>query len=140
VTPAAEWRQNGGMTTRGLSHINFRAPRDLLDALKDFYCDVIGLEVGARPPFPRFGYWLYAGGQPVVHLYEAGPEEARRTDTATTFDHVAFDCDDRGAVEARLRSRSIPFTQALVPASRQLQFFLADPAGNKVELNFGPQA
>jgi len=135
----AQSRQNGGMSTSGLSHINFRAPRALLDALKDFYCDVIGLEAGARPPFPRFGYWLYAGGQPVVHLYEAGPEEVRQTDAAGTFDHVAFDCADPGAVEARLRSRGIPFTRALVPASRQLQFFLADPAGNKVELNFGPQ-
>jgi catechol 2,3-dioxygenase-like lactoylglutathione lyase family enzyme len=127
------------MTTRGLSHINFRAPRAMLDALKQFYCEVVGLEVGPRPPFPRFGYWLYADGQPIVHLYEAGPQEERRTDVATTFDHVAFDCEDSGAVEALLRSRGIAYTQALVPATQLLQFFLADPAGNKVELNFAPQ-
>ncbi len=70
------------MPTRGLDHINFHAQRKLLDALKDFYCDVVGLEVGARPDFPRFGYWLYAGGHPVVHLYESAPTEARKSDAA----------------------------------------------------------
>ena len=39
------------MTTAGLSHINFRADRLLLDALKDFYCNAVGLQVGERPPF-----------------------------------------------------------------------------------------
>jgi catechol 2,3-dioxygenase-like lactoylglutathione lyase family enzyme len=124
------------MSTRGLSHINFHASRDLLDALKDFYCDIVGLEIGERPPFPAFGYWLYAGGQPVVHLYEAGPDETRRTDVVTTFDHIAFDCQDSDTVEALLRRRGISYRKAVVPASRQVQFFLADPAGNKVELNF----
>lgn len=124
------------MTTRGLSHINLRGSRAVLDALKDFYCDVVGLEVGQRPPFPHFGYWLYAGGQPIVHLYEAGPDEVHRTDVATTFDHVAFDCEDSAAVEARLRSLGIDYRKALVPASGQVQFFLVDPANNKVELNF----
>ena len=127
------------MTTRGLAHINFHAHRELLDALKDFYCDVVGLQVGERPPFPAFGYWLYAGGQPIVHLYEAAADEVRRPDAVTTFDHIAFDCENSDAVEALLRSRGIPYHKALVPANQQLQFFLADPAGNKVELNFGRQ-
>jgi catechol 2,3-dioxygenase-like lactoylglutathione lyase family enzyme len=128
------------MTTKGLNHVNLRAPRDMLDALKDFYCDVVGLEVGPRPPFPAFGYWLYAGGRAVVHLYQAGAEEVRQTHVATTFDHVAFDCEDGEAVEALLQRRGVRYHKAIVPASRQLQLFLADPAGNKVELNFGATA
>jgi catechol 2,3-dioxygenase-like lactoylglutathione lyase family enzyme len=128
------------MTTKGLNHVNLRAPREVLDQLKDFYCDVVGLEVGPRPPFPAFGYWLYAGGRPVVHLYQAGAEEVRQTHVETTFDHVAFDCEDSDAVEAVLRQRGVRYHKAIVPASRQLQLFLADPAGNKVELNFGETA
>ena len=124
------------MATRGLSHINFRGTRELLDQLKDFYCDVVGLRVGERPPFPDFGYWLYAGGQPIVHLYQAGPQEVRHSDVATAFDHVAFDCEDSAAVEAVLRERAIPYRRALVPATQQVQFFVVDPAGTKVELNF----
>jgi catechol 2,3-dioxygenase-like lactoylglutathione lyase family enzyme len=125
------------MTTKGLNHVNLRAPRELLDQLKDFYCDVVGLEVGPRPPFPAFGYWLYAGGRAVVHLYQAGAEEVRQTNVETTLDHVAFDCEDSEAVETLLRRRGIAYEKAIVPASRQLQLFVADPAGNKVELNFG---
>lgn len=125
------------MTTRGLDHINLRADRATLDALKDFYCDVVGLEIGPRPPFPHFGYWLYAGGHPVVHLYQAGADETRLAHGATTFDHVAFRCEDSAGVEALLRDRGIAFRKAVVPASGQVQFFLSDPAGNKVELNFG---
>jgi len=124
------------MPTRGLNHINFHAARDLLDALKDFYCDVVGLEVGARPNFPRFGYWLYAGGHPVVHLYEAEPGEVRKTDVPTTFDHVAFSCEDSAAFEALLRRRGVEYSKAVVPGSDQVQLFLRDPAGTKVELNF----
>lgn len=128
------------MSIQGLDHVNLRAGRELLDALKHFYCDVVGLEVGPRPPFPAFGYWLYAGGRPIVHLYEAGPQEVRRTDVATIIDHVAFRCDDSAAVEDRLRRLGVSFHKTVVPASRQLQIFLADPAGNKVELNFGEAA
>ncbi len=127
------------MTTRGLDHINFRADRATLDALKDFYCSVVGLEIGPRPPFPNFGYWLYAGGHPVVHLYQAGAEEARRTGVATTFDHVAFRCDDSAGFEARLSASGIAFRKAVVPGTGQVQLFLADPAGNTVELNFGQE-
>lgn len=128
------------MTTTGLSHINFHAPRELLDALKDFYCEVVGLRAGARPPFSAFGYWLYAGDLPIVHLLEAAPGEARTADAVNTFDHVAFDCRDRVAVEKAIAGRGIAYRVARVPDSKQVQIFLRDPAGNKVELNFGDSA
>ncbi|KVL47681.1 hypothetical protein WT01_33675 [Burkholderia cepacia] len=32
-----------------------------LDALRDFYVDIVDLREGFRAPFKRFGYWLYAG-------------------------------------------------------------------------------
>ncbi|OGI64334.1 MAG: hypothetical protein A2W18_07655 [Candidatus Muproteobacteria bacterium RBG_16_60_9] len=61
------------MTTTGLNHINLHAKRELLDALKEFYCDVVGLHIGSRPAFRNFGYWHYAGDKSVVHLYRADP-------------------------------------------------------------------
>ncbi len=125
------------MTTTGLSHINFRAPRPLLDELKDFYCDVVGLEVGARPPFPGFGYWLYANGLPIVHLYETQPSDTTPVAAVTTFDHIAFDCSDIEQIEHKLHEAQVKYRRAVVPASNQTQFFLRDPAGNRVELNFG---
>ena len=108
----------------------------MLDALRDFYVDVAGLHVGYRPPMNNAGYWLYAGAHAVLHLSEAGPDEVRLPDVAGVFDHLAFSCTDRPAFEARLRQLNISFMGKLVQSTGQYQVFLADPAGNRVELNF----
>jgi catechol 2,3-dioxygenase-like lactoylglutathione lyase family enzyme len=71
-------------------HYNLRAPRALLEELCAFYRDVVGLIVGERPPFRRFGYWLYAGVRPVLHLGEANADEACAVDVEGTFNHASF--------------------------------------------------
>jgi len=124
------------MPVLGFSHYNLRAPRALLDELRDFYCDLVGLEVGQRPQFRSFGYWLYAGGHAVLHLSEAGPDEVRPALPSGTFDHAAFRCSDRAAYESKLTARGIRYRVSHVPATQQIQVFLTDPAGNGVELNF----
>ena len=48
------------MSTIGFNHYNLRAPRELMDERKDFYCEMVGLAQGHRPSFESFGYWLYA--------------------------------------------------------------------------------
>ncbi|MFO1338359.1 MAG: diguanylate cyclase [Burkholderiaceae bacterium] len=124
------------MPVRGFSHYNLRAPRALLDRLRDFYVDVVGLQPGPRPPFASFGYWLYAGGEPVLHLSEAGPGERREPDSAGTFDHAAFACTDQPGFERRLAAHGVACQRAQVPLTGQAQLFFTDPAGNGVELNF----
>jgi catechol 2,3-dioxygenase-like lactoylglutathione lyase family enzyme len=124
------------MPVRGFDHYNLRAARPLLDELRDFYCDVVGLRVGERPPLRRFGYWLYAGDRPVLHLSEADSEETRSTTVTTTFAHAAFDCTDRAGFERRLNERGVRFRVAQVPVTNQVQLFFLDPAGNGVELGF----
>ncbi len=124
----------------GLHHINLRAPAELLDTLRDFYRDVLGLEQGERPGFNSRGYWLYAGGQPVVHLSEQQPHEPPRGPVdpaaASTFDHTAFAGVDPVATAAHLALKGVSFREARSEATRQHQFFLQDPAGNGVEINF----
>ena len=124
------------MSTTGFNHYNLRAPRELLDELRDFYCDVVGLVQGQRPPFESFGYWLYAGDQCVLHLSQAGPDEVRHTNVVTTFDHVAFTCTGRAQTEAHLKQRNIPFKVGQVPALGISQLFIKDPGGNRIELSF----
>lgn len=124
------------MTTTGINHFNLRAKRELLDELKEFYCTVVGLRDGERPPFRNFGYWLYAGEMPVVHLSEAEPGEERNAQAVSTFDHIAFDCTNRPEVEAQLARLGVQYRVATVPATARVQFFLKDPAGNGVELIF----
>jgi catechol-2,3-dioxygenase len=124
------------MPTIGFSHYNLRAPRALLEQLRAFYCDVVGLAVGPRPPFRSFGYWLYAGEAAVLHLSESAPGEVRSTEVANTFDHAAFSCCGRLGFERLLAQRGIKYELAHVPNTEQVQLFLTDPAGNGVELNF----
>ena len=128
------------MPVSGIDHYNLRTARELLDALRAFYCDVVGLRQGHRPPFATFGYWLYAGEQAVLHLSEADASEARQAGVVNTFDHVAFACSNLAETEASLAAMKVPYRVAQVPATGVTQIFLTDPAGNGVELNFAPTA
>ena len=125
------------MAIGGIAHYNFRARRDLLDALRDFYVAVVGLQLGPRPDFASFGYWLYAGDQDVLHLSEELDKDQRRIGRDLTFDHVAFECTDWSAHQSRLKSNAVEFSIDRVPGSGRLQVFFRDPAGNGVELIFG---
>lgn len=124
------------MPVAEFDHYNLRAARPVLDELKAFYCDVVGLRVGDRPPFRRFGYWLYAGDKPVLHLSEADDSETRSRSAVTTFAHAAFNCTGRADFERRLRERGIAYRTAAVPQLALAQLFFHDPAGNGVELQF----
>jgi catechol-2,3-dioxygenase len=124
------------MSVLGFNHYNLRAPRELMDKLKVFYCEVIGLRQGQRPPLNSFGYWLYAGDQCLLHLSQAHPDEVRLTHKATTFDHVAFSCTGRAQMQDRLKRHDILFRISEVPMLGITQLFFEDPAGNGIELSF----
>ena len=127
------------MSTLGLHHVNIRVPREMLESVRDFYCSALGLRQGDRPPFGSFGYWLYAGENAVVHLSTAGTSEARRTDAATTLDHVAFRCVSFVAMTEKLGAMGVDVQIDEVPATGHRQVFFSDPAGNGVELNFAEE-
>ena len=127
------------MNPVGLSHYNFRAHRELLERLRSFYCDVVGLSVGYRPPFASFGYWLYAGEHAVLHLTEAAPAEVRPEGAVATFDHAAFSCTDRKSWERRLTERGIQYEVSPIPLTSQMQISFRDFAGNGVELIFADE-
>jgi len=126
------------MPVEGLDHYNLRAPRAVIDALRDFYVAVLGLEQGSRPPFRSQGYWLYAGAQPLVHLTVAGEGENRPSQVTNTLDHVALACTDSARFEATLQKHGIHYAIDEVPGTSIRQIFFSDPAGNGVELNFAP--
>jgi catechol-2,3-dioxygenase len=127
------------MATLGLNHINLRAQPELLEKLRTFYCEAVGLTVGLRPAFKSIGYWLYAGENAVLHLSQITPDEAQPVSALTTFSHVAFSCTDVVAFEQRLIQLGLQYRISQVPLTSQVQIFLKDPAGNGVELNFGEQ-
>ncbi len=125
----------------GFAHYNLRADWAQLAQLRDFYVDVVGLQPGPRPPFASRGFWLYAGGQDVLHLSEVRPGERHEAQVSGSFDHVAFRCRGLAAWEQRLAERGMPVRRAGVPGTGIVQLFLRDPLGNGVELQFDePQA
>lgn len=124
------------MAVLGFNHYNLRASRAMMEQLKVFYRDVVGLQIGERPQLTSFGYWLYAGSKDVLHLSEAKPEEKRKENVATTFDHVAFTATDYDATIARLEKLAIKFSVHEIADTGQKQIFFSDPAGNGIELNF----
>lgn len=126
------------MSVLRFAHYNLRAPRPVLDQLRDFYVQVVGLREGPRPPFRRFGYWLYAGEEPVLHLAESAAQMSGDAG-ATSFAHAAFACSDVAATEQHLAGLGIPFRRTQVPETGEPQIFLSDPAGNGVELIFSPE-
>jgi catechol-2,3-dioxygenase len=128
------------MNTSGFSHYNLRAPRAMLEQLRDFYCEVVGLVQGPRPEFRTPGFWLYAGGEPVLHLSETAPGESRPAGVVSTFDHAAFRCSGRAEFERNLARRGIEYRTDRPRSINLVQLFLHDPAGNGVELNFAELA
>jgi catechol 2,3-dioxygenase-like lactoylglutathione lyase family enzyme len=118
-------------------------PQDL-ERTKNFYCDVLGLENGERPPLGFPGYWLYSGGVATVHL--VGPREPhegivvrgteKKFDDTGRLDHIAFSATDVDGVRKRLQQHNIKFREAIVPRTGDTQFFFYDPDGVGVELNF----
>lgn len=129
------------MPLEGLNHYTIRPAE--LERTKEFYVDVLGLEVGYRPPLAFPGYWLYCGGQPTVHLIGPRAEEgqAARRESGPTglLDHIAFSCTGLAEMKQRLQQRGIRHEERVIPRDRQTQLFLRDPDGVAVELNYPPK-
>ena len=118
-----------------INHIQLVAEKDLVIKLRDFYCNVVGLQEGFRPAFERFGFWLYIGDKDVVHLIT--PKEGDgRSPQKSSFDHIAFKTGNYEEVLSKFKRLNIPFEEKPIPGMSAHQIFLRDPAGNRVELNF----
>ena len=52
------------------------------------------------------------------------------------LDHIAFAATDVDAMRKRLQTRNVKFRESIVPRTGDTQFFLYDPDGVGVELNF----
>ncbi|NOG73297.1 VOC family protein [Roseicella sp. DB1501] len=128
------------MPLEGLNHYTIR-PVDL-ERTREFYVDVLGLEVGYRPPLSFPGYWLYVGDNPTVHLIgprsDDGHPAAREAGPTGLLDHIAFSCTGLAEMKQRLAQRGIAHEVRVIPRDRQTQLFIRDPDGVAVELNYPP--
>jgi len=117
-----------------IDHINIAAPFPLLEAVRDFYCRVLGLEDGFRPKFAHRGFWLYSGDAPLVHLSErAVPGSSRERGH---LDHIAFRSRGLRAMIARLETNGVDHRSSYIEEFNMTQLFFEDPVGNGIEVNF----
>ena len=134
------------MALKTFEHVLILA--DDVDKTKDFYVDILGLNIGYRPDFPFKGYWLYLDENPkaaCIHLamrkqdtgqdYYIGKKDDVKSGSGA-IDHVAFNADDIEAMKAKLEKISIEYTHRKIPGFPLEQLFIMDPDGVKVELNY----
>lgn len=120
----------------GINHYNLRSEARMMEVLKNFYIEIVGLHLGARPPFESNGYWLNAGEKDVLHLSETKINDDNPANIKNTFDHMAFSAEGKDKYIKILKQRNIKFHLRVVPEIGTEQIFFKDPAGNGIELIF----
>ena len=119
------------MAIAGMNH--FTILTDDVDNTVRFYGDFLGLEPGPRPNFNFPGAWLYAGGEPILHVIGGRPKSERKPGV---IDHMAFSGKDLAATLSALKARKVAYECRQQAGTGLWQVFFFDPNGAKVELDF----
>jgi len=122
------------MTIKGIDHFNVAASPGLIEEVRRFYVDVLGLKAGYRPAFSSQGYWLYAEQQALVHL--SVRKDHGETGGNGPLDHVAFRVSDPAPLIDRLDRAGVAYRRREITEMSMGQLFFQDPAGNGLEVNF----
>jgi|HubBroStandDraft_6_1064221.scaffolds.fasta_scaffold343068_1 catechol 2,3-dioxygenase-like lactoylglutathione lyase family enzyme len=111
-----------------------------LEESKSFYCGLLGLKDGYRPPLSFPGAWLYCENElPTVHLVDIKPgEPPRQTVKSGLLNHISFTCTGAEEIRARLDRSGVSYNVVVLPVVDKTQFFMKDPNGISVELIFPP--
>jgi len=111
-------------------HVSVNTNGAAVDDVAAFYRDVLGLGDAARPEIPGIpGHWHVVGGAQ-LHLVGAPP---RGTPIDSTGHHFCVAVADLDEAIAELDRRGIEYQRA-VQGEGVVQIWIADPAGNTIEL------
>ena len=124
---------------------HFLVLTDDIERTRAFYCEVLGMTVGPRPPLAFAGYWLYVGEVPCVHIgdwqsytthsHELGIPVTIPAPGTGPVDHIAFNGSNYEEIRACLERHGVGFSLNVVPQNGLRQLFLQDPNGVKIEIN-----
>ena len=119
------------MPATSFNHVSVHA-RSLEESIA-FYTGLFGMERLPSPTFSVPTAWLRVGDQE-LHLFE-------RETSSPAFHHFALNVDDFEAVYVRAQELSVRDLESWAPCTYVLpdgavQFFVRDPAGNIVEIDW----
>jgi catechol 2,3-dioxygenase-like lactoylglutathione lyase family enzyme len=111
-------------------HVSVNSNDTPIDEMVDFYRDVLGLGDDNRPEIPGIpGHW-HAVGDQQLHLVGA-PPSGNAIDT--TGHHYCVAVEDLDGAIRELEVRGIEYVRG-VQGEGIVQIWIADPAGNTIEL------
>ncbi len=115
-----------------IGHVTVRSAN--FERTEHFYCDLLGLRAGPRPPISVPGRWFYLGNEAVVHVLP--PSDNASLPSVNTIDHFAFNATNMPLYEQKLKAANYPYEARRLADTNNTQLFLVDPDGAKVELCF----
>jgi catechol 2,3-dioxygenase-like lactoylglutathione lyase family enzyme len=117
---------NNPIIFKRVDHIHIAVPTECLEEAKNFYSEIIGLELIDRPNhlFTTRGYWFNIGN---VQLH-VGIEPRMPVSTR----HTAFEVTDVDAALNYLKDKVQILEEPKIPGRRRFAFL--DPFGNRMEL------
>lgn len=121
-----------------LDHVNLRTTQ--LDAMTEWYSNVLGLVPGFRPDFPFPGSWLYAGDAAVVHLIGIDGPAATGSEVKLKLEHFAFTATGHEAFEQRIAEMELPVKRSEIAEMGTVAYNIWDPDGNHIHVDFAISA
>lgn len=106
-----------------------------LDTVKHFFCDIVGLSDGKRPPFTFEGHWLYHDGKPIIHLIKSRTQHPPAKNSSR-IDHIAFRVvheSEWDKLITKLQAANITYQSSEVPTSGERQLFVTPTQGVMIE-------
>ncbi len=122
------------MKIEQISHVNIRTTQ--LDAMIDWYTNVLGMRNGDRPNFSFPGAWLYGGDNPDVHLIGIEGTPGVGSEVELKLEHFGFTASGGAEFVAKLDAAGDKYTRYDIPDFNLYLINLWDPDGNHLHLDF----
>lgn len=105
-----------------------------LAATITFYSEIVGLEKGPTPSSSGLLQWMYAGDNPVLHIFQPKIDRDAPVRGVYGIAHLALHIADFEDAKARLAKHEIVYETNIMESRQARQLFFDGPDGVRVEL------
>ncbi len=115
----------------GVSHVNVTVSKELEEATKQFYGEVLGLEQVPKPVGPRqfVGAWYQIGATQLHLSIETDPQNS------ASKRHVCYYVENLAVAAEGLRGAGLETIRDPGDTDKSQRFFVRDPGGNMIEIS-----